>query len=174
MTGRSVLQNSIEVPDHTELGENDGGRRVAVEALDLVAGKLKDVATRRVHPLAGCRNGSCRQAERTSVCSLESELHDNDVVLRVHSIDLAMHVRERDRVALDSLPELIGTAVHHLDGLVGEGAVICESRDPTGNVHVFRNLVCPADYLFVVPHVSIPLAVDHSWAEWNVEAASHS
>src|SRR5277367_443063 len=50
---RSLLERGTEVADHAELGEDDRAFGVAVEAFDLAAGQLEDVAARRVHPLTG-------------------------------------------------------------------------------------------------------------------------
>jgi hypothetical protein len=68
-------------------------------------------------------------------------------------VQLAVHVRERPVVVLDLLGELAGALPGDADGLVGERAVLGESRSPGRHVHLLGDLVRVPDDLLAVCHV---------------------
>src|SRR3984957_2378926 len=62
--GRGRLQDRFEVTQHTELAQNHGSGRVAVEHLETAVFELEDIAAGCVHPVSGCREDPLRQRQR--------------------------------------------------------------------------------------------------------------
>jgi len=113
----------------SELGEDHGPRRVAVETLDLAVLQLEHVAARRVHPPAGWFEHSARRPERAVVGALQRELDDDDVSVHVEPVQLAVHVGERPPVVLHR-DDAIRTAVGDTDR-AGETTLPGESGQDT-------------------------------------------
>src|SRR6476646_8537612 len=77
--GGRLLQRAIEIPQHAELAQDDGPRRVAVEQLDPPVLETKDIAARRVHPVARGRKDSLGKPQRPVVSALQCQLDDHHV-----------------------------------------------------------------------------------------------
>src|ERR1022692_4238549 len=148
--GESVLERRAEIAKHAQLSENDRSGRIAVEALDLAVGQLKNVTARCIHPLPGRAQCPGRQAQWPQVGSLESELDNHDVASDIHLIQLAVHVGKRAGVVLNRYRKLVRAAVGSASGLVGKDSVLGEGCYPALDVFVLGDLVGPPDDLFTV------------------------
>src|SRR5580693_1116268 len=149
---RSPTQNGRKFLQDSQLSQNDRPGGIAVERLDLAVCHLKDVATRSVHLLAGRRNDSHRQMQRTVVCSLQREFNDDGVSDDVERVQLTMHVRKRGRINLNGATELRRTTIGDPDRFVSEGSVFSETVHKPGDILIFGDLVRSANCYLVSRH----------------------
>src|SRR5246127_2675371 len=143
----------IDIREHAELREDHRSRGVTVERLDLAVHETEDVTARRVHPLARWRKNSHRRRQGPLVCTLEGELHNDDVADAEEPVQVAMHVRKRLRIDLDRLAQAggaVGPAVRDADRHVRKRSVGREALNPTLDVHLFGEFVRFANDLLVV------------------------
>jgi hypothetical protein len=95
-----------------------------------------------------------RQAQRAEVGPLQSQLDHHDVAGDAHPVQLAVHVRERSRVDLHRLGQLVRPAVGDTDRLVGKRAVLGEGCNRSLEVLVLGDLVgLPDDLVVVLCHL---------------------
>jgi hypothetical protein len=111
----SMLKIRVQVAKDAELREHDRAGRIAVESLDLSVRKFENIATRRVHALAGRRDYSDGKFEGPEVRALESELHDDNVTGLVELVQLSVHVGESSAIDLDGFAQFIRANVRNLN-----------------------------------------------------------
>src|SRR6185295_1720438 len=93
-----LLERGLQVAQHTELGEHDGSGVVAVERAHLPVLKMEDINARDVELLTGCREVSQTHRKVTPVGSVQRQLNDDDVTVKVEVVEFAVHIRKCSRV----------------------------------------------------------------------------